>query len=221
MPGRVIAIGDIHGCLPALETVMKLISPQKEDIIITLGDYIDRGMQVRECFDLLMNIAERCRLVPILGNHDEMLLQLLEDSRFLLDWLGYGGTTTLYSFGVKRPEEIPEKYIRFLRGCLPYYETSTHFFVHANYLPDLPLEVQPTEVLRWQYLRDRQPGAHISGKKAIVGHTAQKTGEILDLGHLVCIDTCCYGGGYLTAMNVETGHIWQADKTGRIKPPEA
>ena len=220
MSGRVIAIGDIHGCLPALETLVKLISPRKEDTIVTLGDYVDRGMQVRECFDLLMELADQCRLVPILGNHDEMLLGLLEDSQALLDWLGYGGTTTLYSFGVKRPEEIPEKYIRFLRGCLPYYETKEHFFVHANYLADFPLEAQPAEVLRWEYLRDWQPGPHISGKKAIVGHTAQKTGRILDLGYLLCIDTCCYGSGYLTAMDVATGQIWQADKTGRLKPPE-
>ncbi|HPP53135.1 MAG TPA: metallophosphoesterase family protein [Thermoguttaceae bacterium] len=220
MSGRVIAIGDIHGCLPALETLVKLISPRKEDTIVTLGDYVDRGMQVRECFDLLMDLADQCRLVPILGNHDEMLLGLLEDSQALLDWLGYGGTTTLYSFGVKRPEEIPEKYIRFLRGCLPYYETKEHFFVHANYLADFPLEAQPAEALRWEYLRDRQPGPHISGKKAIVGHTTQKTGRILDLGYLLCIDTCCYGSGYLTAMDVATGQIWQADKTGRLKPPE-
>lgn len=221
MSGRIIAIGDIHGCFSALETLLKVIAPQKEDTIITLGDYIDRGMQVRECFDLLMELAHHCRLVPILGNHDEMLLTLLEDSHALLDWLAYGGTTTLYSFQVKHPEEIPKQYIQFLRDCLPYFETERHFFVHASYDAHVPLEAQLGDVLRWDSLRNRQPGPHISGKKAIVGHTAQKDGQILDLGYLTCIDTCCYGYGWLTAMDVQTGRIWQADKTGQIKPPES
>ena len=66
-------------------------------------------------------------------------------------------------------------------------------------------------------LRDRVPGPHCSNKTAIVGHTSQKDGEVLDLGYLKCIDTCVYGDGRLTAMNVESGRLWQADKHGRMK----
>jgi serine/threonine protein phosphatase 1 len=49
------------------------------------------------------------------------------------------------------------------------------------------------------------------------GHTSQKGGEVLDLGHLKCIDTCCYGGGWLTAFDVHTGEVWQADRDGKMR----
>ena len=72
-------------------------------------------------------------------------------------------------------------------------------------------------MLRWQSIRDRQPGPHTSGKIAVVGHTAQHNGEILDLGHLVCIDTYIYGDGWLTALDVETKQAWQVDQEGRSR----
>jgi serine/threonine protein phosphatase 1 len=72
-------------------------------------------------------------------------------------------------------------------------------------------------VLRWESLRNHQPGPHYSGKPAVVGHTAQKDGEILDLGHLKCIDTYCYGGYWLTALDVLSGRIWQADPGGQLR----
>lgn len=216
MPGRTIAIGDIHGCLAALDALLAAVAPAPDDTIVTLGDYVDRGMQVRECIDRLVELGRRCRLVPILGNHDSMFLDVRDGAEGLLEWLSFGGTTTLYSFGAKTPQEVPEPYVQFLRGCVPYFETATHLFVHASYLAELPLSAQPGYVLRWESLRDRQPGPHYSGKKAVAGHTAQKDGHVLDLGYLACIDTCCYGGGWLTALDVETGRLWQADKEGRM-----
>ena len=54
-------------------------------------------------------------------------------------------------------------------------------------------------------------------KIVIVGHTSQKSGEILDLGHLVCIDTYCHGGGWLTALDVQTEEVWQADLEGNMR----
>ena len=101
------------------------------------------------------------------------------------------------------------------KGALTYYETETHFFVHASYLPDLPLDLQPPDVLRWQSLKYKVPEPHVSGKIAIVGHTVQKDGQVLDLGYLKCIDTGCYCGGWLTAMEIPSGRVWQADAEGR------
>jgi serine/threonine protein phosphatase 1 len=54
-----------------------------------------------------------------------------------------------------------------------------------------------------------------SGKTAIVGHTPQKDGRVLDLGHLKCIDTFCGHGGLLTALDVGSGQIWQVTEGGR------
>ena len=70
------------------------------------------------------------------------------------------------------------------------------------------------ETLLWDSLKMRQPGPHCSGKTGIVGHASQKSGEILDLGYVVCIDTWCYGEGWLTALDVESRQVWQVDKRG-------
>jgi len=215
MPGRTIAIGDIHGHLAALETILETVDPRADDTLVLLGDYVDRGPDVRGVIDRLIALTNRCRLVPILGNHDEMLLEILAGRReWFGDWLGFGGSTTLASYNCVVPEQIPDEHITFLQNCAQYHETDGHFFVHASYVPDLPLDEQPGNVLRWESLRAHQPGPHYSGKVAICGHTAQDGGRILDLGHLKCIDTCCYGDGCLTAMDVETGQVWQADKGG-------
>jgi serine/threonine protein phosphatase 1 len=59
------------------------------------------------------------------------------------------------------------------------------------------------------------PERHDSGKVAVVGHTPQKNGEVLDRGYLKCIDTFCQGGGWLTALEVEGGRrVWQANEVG-------
>jgi serine/threonine protein phosphatase 1 len=145
-----------------------------------------------------------------------MLLDIVDGKRRLLEaWLNFGGNTTLASYDCTVPEELPEEHVDFLKNCRPFYEADEHFYVHANYIRSLPLDKQPGRVLRWESLDDRRPGRHFTEKRAIVGHTSQKSGEVLDLGYLKCIDTRCYGEGWLTAMDVHTGQLWQADKRGQ------
>jgi len=217
MPGRLFAIGDIHGYWDALAAILDAVKPQPEDMIVPLGDFVDRGPQTPKVIEAMIDLAGRCHLYPILGNHDELLLELYHGGPGLEDWLSFGGKETLDSYGCTDPADIPEEHVEFLEGCLTYYETETHFFVHASYLADLPLGLQPPEVLRWQSLNNGVPGPHISGKIAIVGHTAQKDGQVLDLGHIKCIDTGCYCGGWLTAMEIPGGRLWQADAEGRLR----
>jgi serine/threonine protein phosphatase 1 len=129
-----------------------------------------------------------------------------------------GGNATLDSYGPARDLSlIPEEHFEFLERCPSYHETDSHIFLHANYEPDLPMDEQPGPVLRWESLRDTIPGPHHSGKTVIAGHTSQKGGEILDLGHLKCIDTYCCGGGWLTALDVETSQVWQANMDGELR----
>jgi serine/threonine protein phosphatase 1 len=129
-----------------------------------------------------------------------------------------GGLATLASYRPGRDIAlIPDEHFEFLEGCLDYYETDRYIFAQANYFPDIPMDEQPPLMLRWESLRDTTPGPHISGKTVIVGHTSQKGGEILDLGHLKCIDTYCHGGGWLTALEVVTGEVWQADREGNLR----
>ena len=216
--GRLIAIGDIHGCLPALETLLAAIRPQPVDTLVLLGDYVDRGPQSRGVIERLLGLQQQCRLVPLLGNHDEMMLAVYDGRKELyVDWLLFGGNATLESYGTLQVDKVPAAHIEFLRSCRLFYESDHHFYVHGNYRAELPLLVQPTETLLWESLKVRQPGPHCSGKTAIVGHTSQKSGEILDLGYLKCIDTRCYGEGWLTALDVESGQVWQADKNGGMR----
>jgi serine/threonine protein phosphatase 1 len=218
MPGRTIAIGDIHGCSAALEAVLDAIRPRPDDTIVTLGDYIDRGPDSRGVLERLIDLSRYCTLVPILGNHDQMLLDIRSEKYPIFWLLDIGGTTTLDSYGPGRDLNlIPDEHYEFLEGCLDFFETETHIFVHANYYADLPMTEQPVGMLRWESLRDGIPDPHVSGKTVIVGHSSQKDGEILDLGHLVCIDTYCYGGGWLTALDVKTGEVWQANERGEVR----
>jgi serine/threonine protein phosphatase 1 len=135
-----------------------------------------------------------------------------------MNWMRMGGLATLHSYGtVRELNLIPDDHIKFLMSCLDYFETDTHIFVHANYFPNTPMDEQPFMKLRWESIRDMTPRPHESGKTVIVGHTSQKSGEILDLGHVKCIDTFCYGGGWLTALDVQTGEVWQADLEGNMR----
>jgi serine/threonine protein phosphatase 1 len=102
----------------------------------------------------------------------------------------------------------PANHFQFLQSCRSWFETDTHIFVHANYDPALSLDQQDARTLRWLSLLDYVPGPHLSGKIAVVGHTPQE--NILDLGHLICLDTGCGNGGNLTAMEMGNGEIWQA-----------
>jgi serine/threonine protein phosphatase 1 len=206
---RTIAIGDIHGCSDALASVLRAIDPKPGDTIICLGDYVDRGADSKGVLDMLIKLAGDCRLVPILGNHDEIMLHAKDSKAAFDEWLEIGGITTLDSYGsAGQISLVPKEHFTFLKSCLPYFDTGSHFFVHGNYDSSLPLDQQNEQVLRWLSLRDHVPRPHVSGKIAVVGHTPQP--EILDLGHLICLDTGCAYGGKLTAMEMVSGEVWQA-----------
>ena len=213
-----LAIGDIHGYTAALEAVLHAAEITPDDTVVTLGDYIDRGPDSRGTIQRLIELSDYCHLVPILGNHDQVALELIErPTSKMAGWLSFGGNTTLASYGCDSPAEFPAEHIEFLQSCLDYYETDHYFFVHAGYLEDLPLNQQPREILLWDSLRRRIPGPHCSGKTAVVGHTAQGDGEIIDIGHLICIDTWVYGEGRLTMLDVNSRQLWQANKTGSLR----
>lgn len=225
VPQRIIAIGDIHGCATALRTLLDAIKPGPADVLVPLGDYIDRGPDSRGVIDTLISLQELCTLVPLLGNHEEMLFTARVTKGDMRFWLQFGGDETLQSYGCERlypgPQDlyqyIPLKHFDFLRNCRSYYETDTHFFIHANYAHDGPLDQQPQSLTRWISLKEQAPLPHLSGKTAIVGHTAQTSGQVLDLGFLKCIDTYCHGGMWLTALDVLSGQVWQANDLGQLR----
>ena len=212
---RVIAIGDIHGCSNALFGILDRIAPTPDDTIITLGDYIDRGPNSRGVIDRLLELREECELITLIGNHEIMCLCALDNPADMPMWLSAGGKATLMSYGGEAGL-IPQSHREFMAGCLRSHETESHLFVHANYIHDLPLCDQPSSALFWEHITRRLPPPHMSGKTAVVGHTPQHSGQVLDAGHLIAIDTYVFGEGLLTALEVHTGQLWQATKNGRV-----
>ncbi|MEC7566598.1 MAG: metallophosphoesterase family protein [Planctomycetota bacterium] len=209
--GRTLVIGDIHGCASALELLLQEIALEPADTLVFLGDYVDRGSNSRGVLDIILKLMETHHIVPLLGNHEIMMLDAVNETVMRDLWLHFGGQQTIESYGGKF-ENIPDEHLKFLRNCVRYYETDDHLFVHANYLPGKPLDEQEDQVLYWTHLLDFRPGPHCSGKRVIVGHTPQTNGNILDFGHMVCIDTYCFGGGKLTAMDVQSNEIWQTSE---------
>ena len=219
MGDRIIAIGDIHGHARALAALLRLIQPQPNDTVVTLGDYVDRGPDSKGVLDQLIELENRCHLVSLMGNHEEMMLGAREGRDNFKFWMQFGGDAALDSYGPGRSVElVPWEHWAFLKKLRLYYETEGHFFVHANYYPNRPFQEQDTQTLLWRPLEGSDvPGRHYSGKTAIVGHSPQMNGKILDLNHLVCIDTGCGHGGPLTALDITSGRIWQVDETGGIR----
>jgi len=216
--GRTIAIGDIHGCSKALRSVIEIIEPRADDTIVCLGDYIDRGPDSRDVIDQLLELQKRCNVVTLLGNHEIMLMAVLHGSLPVDVWRENGGDSTIVSYGGSL-DRIPVAHRRFLARCRHYHETESEIFVHAGYVAHLPLSEQPDQVLFWEHLMSIPPPPHISGRVAFVGHTPQRGGRIVNWGHLVCIDTYCFGGGYLTAVDCDTLDCWQSDRHGFLRPP--
>lgn len=215
MVRRVIAIGDIHGCSTALETLIRAIEPQASDLMVLLGDYVHRGPDTRGVLDQLVALRRRCELVPLLGNHDEVMLNARNGPVEFTEWLKFGGAVALKSYGdTGQLDLIPQAHFEFLETCQDMFETDTHFFVHANYQPDRPLNQQEETIFRWLSLRDHVPGPHCSGKIAVVGHTPQP--DVLDLGHLIGLDTGCCRGGWLTALDLVSNTAWQSRQTGEV-----
>lgn len=217
MPGRTIAIGDIHGCSISLRVLLDAISPSPADTIVTLGDYVDGGIDSRGVLDQLIDFEKRHHLVALLGNHEEMMLRARESSTGLEAWMQFGGLSTLASYGDERLDAVPRAHWEFLGRCRLFLETDTHIFQHANCRPEKPLAEQSRHDLLWLSLHDFVPGPHMSSKIAVVGHTPQRDGEVLDLGHLICIDTNCWKGGWLTALDIESGQVWQVNERGQVR----
>lgn len=216
--GRILAIGDIHGCSAALDTLLEAAALTPADTIVTLGDYVDRGPDSRGVLDRLIALGRTHHLVPLRGNHELMLLDAHRDRGVALsEWRKFGGDATLASYGSSTTDAIPEAHWRFIEEqCVDCWEADTHFFVHASAYPDVPVYEQPRYILYW--CRFNNPPPHQSGKVMVCGHTAQKSGLPLNLGHAVCIDTWVYGEtGWLSCLDTASEVVTQANQLREVR----
>lgn len=210
------AIGDVHGCLVALQTVFEQQDFQKDDLVVFLGDYIDKGPDTKGVLNFLMEQQRKLKLVFLQGNHDQMMLVAKQHPERLNEWLESGGQATLNSYGMLKnsplTESIPQEHWQFLSDSLPYFELDAFVFVHAGLAKGIPLKDQMPHHLYWE--KFYEPQEYLPGKTVICGHTARKNGQIADYGHTVCIDTFAYGGQWLTCLEVETGNFLQTNEQG-------
>ncbi len=130
-PMRQLAIGDIHGCLTALQVLDQELAFGDGDTVVTLGDYVDRGPDSRGVIDFLLDIRKRCRLVALRGNHEIMMMRARDDRSSLLNWIACGGDTTLDSYGAAGFQDVPEFHWEFMADTIRYHIAEHDFFVHA------------------------------------------------------------------------------------------
>ncbi|MBX9790611.1 MAG: serine/threonine protein phosphatase [Pirellulales bacterium] len=215
---RLIALGDVHGCIHALDAVLEAIAPQPQDTLVFLGDLIDQGRDSRSVLERVIDLKQQCRVVLIEGNHEEMLLAARDSEEALRYWERCGGVNTLNSYRFCGTlADIPDSHWELLAGARPYWETDDFIFTHANYLADVPMGLQPDYQLRWALFEPAEARPHFSGKPVIVGHTEQPDSEVLDLGYATCLDTACWRYGWLTALDVHSRELWQASRWGILR----
>ena len=98
MNGRLIAIGDIHGEFYKLENLLEKLAIQKDDTLVFLGDYVDRGMYSKQVTDRLLELSKFCKCEFLKGNHEYYMLKSFEgDKNAEYFFMTYGGVHTIDS----------------------------------------------------------------------------------------------------------------------------
>ena len=201
MDERIFIVGDIHGCLEALEALMESIdwNPNK-DRLIFLGDYIDRGENSKGVVDFILEHMSQSSLVQCLkGNHEDMLLGYLDntDSRTLLY---NGGKTTLASYSLDNGDVyFPSDHITFYQSLQTMIELDDFYVVHAGFQPGVDIQDQDLRDLLW--IRDPFIFSDFDfGKTVIFGHTPFSAPLVMDTK--IGLDTGAVYGNRLTCLEL-------------------
>ncbi|MBX2852643.1 MAG: metallophosphoesterase [Phycisphaeraceae bacterium] len=206
---RVLAISDIHGDVQALEALLKVVNPTQLDLIITLGDYVDRGHFSAQVIDLLIDLHRSANVYSLRGNHDQWMIDAKDDEDNADFWLTIGGTTTLASYEEESVTAIPDAHWKFLIDtCVDIIESEKFIFVHGHLEHDVPLSYQRPEIIQMLQYQNALP--HESGKIIVCGHSSTKSGTPEDLGHTIAVET----KSWLNCVDVVRGTIWRADSNG-------
>ncbi|MES2594111.1 MAG: metallophosphoesterase family protein [Verrucomicrobiota bacterium] len=217
---RTLVIGDIHGCSTALRTLLDIVQPGPDDVLVTLGDYVDRGPDSKGVLETLIGLEKTTQLKPIMGNHEILFLEALNQRMDPEGWLRVGGRETMHSYAGSLEnlcwDQVTPAHIDFLsQRCLRYYEDESNMYVHANANAYFSLADQSDDWLFWTRFDDVYP--HTSGKRIICGHTAQKSGLPNVKSYAVCLDTWAYGQGWLTCMDVTAETFVQVNQAGAVR----
>lgn len=228
-PGlRLYAIGDIHGCLDQLKSLLGKIEEDAAGAAGTirkvfLGDYIDRGLYSKQTIDYLLDWRTKEKEPPVflLGNHEQVMRSLLRmpDIGLLQDWFAFGGRETLLSYGVPssvlsgNPEAIfpvmsektPQAHIDFFDQMGLSATFGDYFFCHAGVRPGIDLAQQHEHDLIWIRYEFLNHSSSF-GKIVVHGHTICHDVEFMP--NRIGIDTGAYATGRLTALGLEGTRQW-------------
>ncbi|MFC2950601.1 metallophosphoesterase family protein [Marinicaulis aureus] len=216
---RIYAIGDIHGRADMLDELLYDIEKDAGSLdaaqLIFLGDYVDRGDDSRGVIERLIKLqTEHEDAVFLKGNHEELLLDFLEEPEDLGHWLDWGGEETLESYGIStvgQPKPTlaeqwfalaPKSHFEFLNALKIRHVEGDFLFVHAGLRPGAPLEDQTDADMLWIRKRFHNASADERPDYVVVhGHTP--TNKPVDAGWRIGVDTGAVYGGLLTAVVLE------------------
>src|SRR5262249_40299372 len=153
----------------ALRALLDAVKPAPEDLIVTLGDYVDRGLDSFGVVEQLLALRRTGRLIALRGNHEEMMLQARNSRGALKEWLVCGGDRALRSSpplgDAGKLVDGPDTHWHLLENvCVEWHQTDTHIFVHANAYPEVEMDEQPGFMLRWESINPDPSAPHCSGK---------------------------------------------------------
>lgn len=209
----IYVVPDIHAQYYKLINVFDKVKNKitNDDLIIFLGDYIDRGKLVKETIEYLINIKSEYNCKFLMGNHEQMMLLSIGkgDYDILKVWISNGGDSTLHSYGVKHYNDIimdlgnlPTDHRQFFLELEQYYETDNYFFVHAGVNLEFKFEDNTLDDFLWirpPFFLDKKPKYPIN-KIIVHGHTISRyvvenkyhigldLGSYLPDGHIVIYD---------------------------------
>lgn len=193
---RQIAISDIHGCARTFERLLfDVLDIQTSDHLFLLGDFINKGPDSKGVIDLIFRLEkEGFSSYCLRGNHEQYLIDALEDPDKEMEFLSRGGIETLQSFGVNSVHDIGEEYLEFIFNLGFYIELPDYLLVHAGLdFNQKNLFIDEFSLLNTRIMEvdpDR-----IGGRKIVHGHVPTPVSEIeksLDFKkHHVSIDAGC------------------------------
>lgn len=221
----IYAVGDVHGRRDLLEGALAEIRAAARraaetggrTVAVFIGDYIDRGPDSRGVIESLIQFSESgvCETVILRGNHEQVLLDIVDGVEQGLRWLDFGGAETLAAYGVAEPlagdrrspgwlralvaAAIPSPHLAFLRATTLAAAYGDYTFVHAGLRPERTADEQaPADLLWFRYYDDETP---VHGRTVVHGHS---TNPAPVLGrYRIGIDTEAYASGALTVLRLE------------------
>lgn len=239
---RTLVIGDIHGGLKAIEQVLERAKNTLKDTLIFLGDYVDGWSQSPEVLDFLIDLSEKQNCIFIKGNHDELLLDWLQNNHEHLNeemWFKHGGKATVDAY-LNVSSLTKQKHIQFLKSLQNYYlDEQNRLFVHAGFtnMNGVKLEFFP-KLLYWDRTlwevascldetidknSEWYPKRLKIYSEIYIGHSPiSKTEKVAPLfkNPVWNLDTGAAFKGALTVMDIDSKEFWQSDSLSDLYPEE-